>query len=489
MNPPLDLEHVVTAWLRDQASASGSDRVLGAALGRVETVRQERYRPAWMRPRLSPTGQAALLTAAVLVIAVASLDVLNARLGGTAVETTVPASTVKVCPQDPGPQQPGPQLITVFAPIRLTVTLPESWLGGCRETTTAGRVDRVWWAASAWAPGGIGITTADPVPSGCEGLPGWDRVEAAIGGFSGERFDYRGGFAAPPSCHPNHLLDHLGEPSSRGSDTLFTLWTLDVNGERLSVWIKSDDRLQTSGSLEARQAELRRLVEAVQIEAPPLSAALSPRPSPTGLSGPSPTSGAAVYPPGYEIPPDDRQSLSVDGIPFSFSVPTESWMPGIQDSDLLPRSLYIGKSVEGGQAAEAVVFWTAFPNGVDADPCGSLLSPEIGPSTSELAAAMSTAPGTDLFASPLDVTLGGHEAKLVVLTVREDLGCDPGYFFTWPDECWGECWVFTDPGDTISVWIVEVNGTRVVIEAETKAIADSELEQEVQQIVESIRFE
>ena len=59
MNPPLDLEHVVTDWLRKEASASGSDRVLAAALGRVSTVGQERRRPTWMHMPMSPTLKAA----------------------------------------------------------------------------------------------------------------------------------------------------------------------------------------------------------------------------------------------------------------------------------------------------------------------------------------------------------------------------------------------------------------------------------------------
>ena len=107
---------------------------------------------------------------------------------------------------------------------------------------------------------------------------------------------------------------------------------------------------------------------------------------------------------------------------------------------------------------------------------------------------------------PTDVTLGGHDGKHVSLTVSEDLGCDPGYFFTWPDECWGTCWIKTGVGDTIGVWVVEVDGRRIVIEGETTRqgvwdvkqgnfveettdLTDAELEQEVQQIVEFIRFE
>jgi hypothetical protein len=44
-------------------------------------------------------------------------------------------------------------------------------------------------------------------------------------------------------------------------------------------------------------------------------------------------------------------------------------------------------------------------------------------------------------------------------------------------------------GDTIRVWIVDVDGTPFVIEAETRPNAGPEVEQEIQQFVESVRFE
>jgi hypothetical protein len=52
----------------------------------------------------------------------------------------------------------------------------------------------------------------------------------------------------------------------------------------------------------------------------------------------------------------------------------------------------------------------------------------------------------------------------------------------------GALWLWTPVGVTIDVWIVDVDGTRLFIEAETTRQAGSELEQEIQQIVGSIRF-
>ena len=106
----------------------------------------------------------------------------------------------------------------------------------------------------------------------------------------------------------------------------------------------------------------------------------------------------------------------------------------------------------------------------------------------DLAAAVARAPGTKLVKGPSDVTLGGHPAKHVVLTVRKNVGCDPGFFYTWRDVYGGTLWPTTDVGDTIRVWIVAVDGTRLFIAAATTEEADAELKKEIKQIVESIRF-
>jgi hypothetical protein len=72
-----------------------------------------------------------------------------------------------------------------------------------------------------------------------------------------------------------------------------------------------------------------------------------------------------------------------------------------------------------------------------------------------------------------------------VLTVRERVGCDPGFFYTWRTGWGGAFWRTTDVGDMIRVWIVAVGGKRLFIAAATKA---GGLEKEIQQIVASIRF-
>jgi hypothetical protein len=79
--------------------------------------------------------------------------------------------------------------------------------------------------------------------------------------------------------------------------------------------------------------------------------------------------------------------------------------------------------------------------------------------------------------------VGGRAAKHVVLTVRENVGCDPGFFYSWHDVLAGALWTTTDVGTTIRVWIVDIEGTRLFIEAETSTQADSYLEREIEQIL------
>ena len=101
---------------------------------------------------------------------------------------------------------------------------------------------------------------------------------------------------------------------------------------------------------------------------------------------------------------------------------------------------------------------------------------------------MATAPGTKLVKGPSDVTLGGHPAKYVWLKVRKNVGCDPGFFYTWRDVYGGALWPTTAAGGTMRVWIVDVDGTRLVIAAATSEQATLRLKNEIYWIVQSIRF-
>jgi hypothetical protein len=189
-----------------------------------------------------------------------------------------------------------------------------------------------------------------------------------------------------------------------------------------------------------------------------------------------------------------RYTFTEDGVRFSFNVaprPPGAFTPvkSIATDKLPAGPISLNKSVVGAQSAEGIIYWTSFPDGDYADPCVRLLSPSTGASAAKLATAVSRAPGTKLVKGPSDVMLGGHPAKHVVLTVRKNVGCDPGFFFTWRAVDGGTLWTKTGVGNTIRVWIVAMNRTRLVIAAATNRQATPDLKKEIQQVVESMRFD
>jgi hypothetical protein len=176
-----------------------------------------------------------------------------------------------------------------------------------------------------------------------------------------------------------------------------------------------------------------------------------------------------------------RLSRTSGGVRFSFVVRTVGWEEFGRIS--------LNKSIVGPQGAEAIIFWASIPPGRGPEPCTDALGSEAGRSAADVADSLATAAGTELVRGPVDVTLDGRPAKHVVLTVRELVGCDPGFFYEWEDEKVGALWPETHVGDTVRVWVAEVDGTRFLIEAETSTDADAQLEEEVDSIVRSIRFD
>ena len=157
---------------------------------------------------------------------------------------------------------------------------------------------------------------------------------------------------------------------------------------------------------------------------------------------------------------------------------------------------------EPGTPDGAVITFSR-PDHVYADPCAhTLLDPPPGPSIGDLAAALAAIPGTDLVSGPTDVRLNGHSAKELVLRVPEDIGCEPGQFYLWADECVtthvggydhleSVCLERPEPrpararGSMIRLWIL-FEDDPVLIAAETYAGASPTVEREVQQVIDSI---
>ncbi|MGZ4591590.1 MAG: hypothetical protein ACXV2I_12475 [Actinomycetes bacterium] len=217
----------------------------------------------------------------------------------------------------------------------------------------------------------------------------------------------------------------------------------------------------------------------VGIDPAPSLSAPPPRPSPTP---------AAIFRM-HELPAGRHAIEQVAGaVPFSLTVPKKrpKWAEGWADFG----DVYLSLNSAGPQGAEALIYWTgltASDDGAGAA-CSQWWGPPVGRTAADLATAASRSVGTELVAGPTDVTLGGRAAKRVVLTVRDDASCAPGLLYRRRAPRLGPFWSSTDVGDTVRIWIVDVDGALLYVEGDTHAHVDPAIGRQIQQIVESIRF-
>ena len=199
------------------------------------------------------------------------------------------------------------------------------------------------------------------------------------------------------------------------------------------------------------------------------SAAASPTLTPTSSSTPTPTAAASAAVLDFPGVSDDVApgtylwgAGAANPADITFTMPA-GWMSryGIPHKD------------RGGPGEIAVGNWIIA--NVYADPCqwqGSLLDPAVGPTVDDLASALVTQKGRSATA-PTDVTLGGYPAKRVELSIPADLDratCDGGVIRTWVAP--GEDTALDNetenlgmhPGQLNLVYIVDVNGERLVID-------------------------
>jgi hypothetical protein len=146
-----------------------------------------------------------------------------------------------------------------------------------------------------------------------------------------------------------------------------------------------------------------------------------------------------------------------------------------------------------------VLFWGG-PFNVYDDPCHwstSLPGSPTGPTVGDLAGALAARQTRD--ATPAtDVTVDGFGGKALQLTVSADLGFDTVDGFADCDEGGFRSWISPDgntfrehqgPGQHDQLWIVDVHGIRVVVDATFYDGTPAADKGEIQAILDSIRFE
>ena len=212
--------------------------------------------------------------------------------------------------------------------------------------------------------------------------------------------------------------------------------------------------------------------------APPVSPSPSPSTSRSPTAVPSPSPSDYVFLPNGPIEAG-RHSMILSGKSLSVDMPS-GW------------TSHLGFRMYNESGQLAFIFWTPPPTMVYADPCRKEpLDPPAGDTPAELAAAVSSIPGTDLVGGPSDLTIDGHPAKVVSIRIRDDIDCAPTEFFLWgkpEDGPAGGRWP-DSLGDTVYVWMIDVDGALVWIDGSASRNATPALHEEMRRIVESIQFE
>ena len=219
----------------------------------------------------------------------------------------------------------------------------------------------------------------------------------------------------------------------------------------------------------------------------PPTTASSPTPIPTSASTPTPIPTTAPTPPALTTV---RRALEpgtyVTGDPFrlrvTFTVPAgwEGHMGG-------PYLVDLGRvgGVPGG------VFFAIFER-VPADPCHAdqgFLDPPPGPTVDDLAMALASLPGLDV-TTPTDITVDGYRGKQLTLTAPDTFdGCTlsrEGYVI-WQLPL-GATFTMT-PGERDQVWILDVDGERLVVDVPELPSSTAQQRAEVQAILDSLQIE
>jgi hypothetical protein len=127
------------------------------------------------------------------------------------------------------------------------------------------------------------------------------------------------------------------------------------------------------------------------------------------------------------------------------------------------------------------------PHNILADACDpglGMRDPAVGTTAADFAAALSTTPGL-MVSEPLDVTVSGYPAKLVEVTADPAATCSEL-----------ELWDFAGvrvpgpgPGASERLWIVDADGTRLIIVARLRAEASPDVKTALDGVVESVRID
>jgi hypothetical protein len=177
-------------------------------------------------------------------------------------------------------------------------------------------------------------------------------------------------------------------------------------------------------------------------------------------------------------------------------VQPDGWSPHLPKIEItLPEGWfnYDGWLVSKGDKVPfpmLVSFWDVVQ--VYPTPCEWAGKPMVSPGTDVdgLASALAAQPLRNATA-PTDIEVAGFRGKFLELSVPSNIDfddCDEGYFESWTAKGWASDRSQQRPGQVDRIWILDVEGQRLVVDAAYLPEATAQDRAELESIVDSIRF-
>ena len=225
--------------------------------------------------------------------------------------------------------------------------------------------------------------------------------------------------------------------------------------------------------------------------------AASPSPTEVTASSPAPAirdvteveSFADLEPGTYFTDPDLDPSTSLRVV---YEVAEEGWLQSAGATKFHGEDGHVAVSI--GTVANLVAHGCKDRSPAD---------PPVGPTVEDLATALADLTPFRVTSAPADITMYGYQGKHLELTVPdlpveeyglhdeiEFVGCEGGNLASWILTNWEEPhFGYTRPGYTEEFWILDVEGTRLMIAAERTPGPPAQDLAEQRAILDSIRIE
>jgi hypothetical protein len=188
--------------------------------------------------------------------------------------------------------------------------------------------------------------------------------------------------------------------------------------------------------------------------------------------------------------PDNDQSTPLRVL---YSIPAEGWLAW-------PTRFPDGRQPNTADPHVGISMVDITNLTVDACTNQRQADPPVGPTVDDLAAALANLPPFEVTSAPADVAIYGYTGKFLELTVPDlpwrvrggngyFAGCKDGVLRSWIEPHLSYAFYGYLPGTVERFWILDVEGSRLVIEANWSPGVPPEWITEMQAILDSIQIE